>query len=382
MKIAIFTDTFYPTTNWIVTSIISFSEAMAEKWNEIIIICPYNKWIEKFSSKNIEIIPIKWLPAFFYPDFKITFWFTPKLLKKIKSFSPDLIHFHTQFILSWQAIIISRLFKIPIVWTFHTFIADESYLKVIGLDNLKIFWKIWWRYNNFFYKNAKLVIAPSEIAKKELVNHGIDASKVEIISNPVPLKKVNLEKIDILKTDKQDIILYVWRLSKEKNIDIALRAISVVSRDIKDILFVIVWEWPELQNLKKMAFDLWIKDNVVFLWKIEHDKLLSSNIFDKSKIFLTTSPSEVQWITILEAMSFWLAIVWVNKWWVAELIESNWFIAQDENYWEVALFVYKLLKDEKLLEEMWKESIRLVKKYDISLKIEQLEKLYLKAINE
>jgi len=171
-------------------------------------------------------------------------------------------------------------------------------------------------------------------------------------------------------------------LSKEKNIDIALRAISVVSRDIKDILFVIVWEWPELQNLKKMAFDLWIKDNVVFLWKIEHDKLLSSNIFDKSKIFLTTSPSEVQWITILEAMSFWLAIVWVNKWWVAELIESNWFIAQDENYWEVALFIYKLLKDEKLLEEMWKESIRLVKKYDISLKIEQLEKLYLKAINE
>jgi len=85
MKIAIFTDTFYPTTNWIVTSIISFSEAMAEKWNEIIIICPYNKWIEKFSSKNIEIIPIKWLPAFFIQISKSLLIYT-KTSQKIKSF--------------------------------------------------------------------------------------------------------------------------------------------------------------------------------------------------------------------------------------------------------------------------------------------------------
>lgn len=383
MKIAIFTDTFYPTTNWIVTSTITFCKELADNWNEIIIITPNNKWIEEFKYKNIELFTIKWIPAFFYPDFKLTFWFTPNLINKIKDFNPEIIHFHTQFIIWWHAIIIWKMFKIPVVWTFHTYIADECYLKIIWLKS-KIFWKIWWKYNNFFYKKIDKVIVPSQNAFDELVNHWIEKNKIELLSNPLP--QVNFwenkknKYLDKIKT--KNIALYVWRLSKEKNVNICIEAIYLVTKEISNILFVIVWDWPEKLELLKLVKKYNLEENVLFLWKIKHEDLLNSDIYDKTKLFLSASPSETQWITLLEAMHFSLPVVWVSEKWVWELIKDNWFKAENENSWELAIYILKLLKNEKLRKIMWQKSKEMLKDFDSKKLTKKLEKIYKNTILE
>lgn len=381
MKIAIFSDTFYPTTNWIVTSVVTFCKELADNWHKIIIITPYNKWIENFKYNNIEVFAIKWIPAIFYPDFKITFWFTPNLINKIRKFQPELIHFHTQFITGWQWIIMWKLLKIPTIGTFHTYIADESYLKVMWL-NARIFWDVGWKYNNFFYKKIDKVLVPSKNAYNELIKHWIDKNNIEILSNPLPQIDLKEEhRTDFLKVViTENIILYVWRLSKEKNINISIEAIYVVSKEIPDVLFVIVWDWPEKANLQKLVRKYNLERNVLFLWKISHCDLLNSNIFERAKIFLSTSPSENQPMTIIEAMHFWLPIVWVDEKWVGELIEDNWYKAKNENFWEIAIYLIRLLYNEELRLQMWNESRAMMKNFDSKLLAHKLETIYADVI--
>lgn len=383
MKIAIFTDTFYPSINWIVTSIITSSSELAAMWHEILIITPYNKGIEDYNCVWIEIYPIKWIPAIFYPDFKITFWFTPALISKLRNFQPDVLHFHTQFIIWWQAIILGKIFWIPRVWTFHTYIADESYLKVIWL-NSKVFGKLWWKYNNFFYNHVEKVLVPSKNARKELSDHWIDKNSITILSNPLPhTYNEEKEKKQFLKwVTTKNIILYVWRLSKEKNIDVCLDSVYVISKEIPNILFVIVWDWPYKKDLILKVKKLKIEKNVLFLWKLSHKDLFSSDIMERSKLFFTASPSETQWITIIEAMNFWLPIVWVNERWVWELIKENWFKAKNENYWELALYVLRLLKNEQLREKMWTLSIKESKKFDSKALAKKQLKIYEELIEK
>lgn len=381
MKIAIFSDTFYPTTNWIVTSVVTFCKELADNGHKIVIITPYNKWIENFKYNNIEVFAIKWIPAIFYPDFKITFWFTPNLINKIRKFQPELIHFHTQFITWWQWIIMGKLLKIPIVGTFHTYIADESYLKVMWL-NAKIFWDVGWKYNNFFYKKINKVIVPSLNAENELIKHWIDAKNIDILSNPLP--QINLsennKKIFLEDIISDNIILYVWRLSKEKNVNISIEAIYVVSKEIPDVLFVIVGDWPERTNLEKLVKKYNLENNVLFLWQISHSNLLNSNLFEKTKIFLSSSPSENQPMTIIEAMHFGLPIVWVDEKWVWELIVDNWFKAINENFWEIAIYLIRLLNNEELRLQMWNNSKMMMDTFDSRLLTTKLESIYKNVI--
>lgn len=378
LRIAYFTDTFYPTTNGIVTSIITFAKELSDRGHEILIIVPDNAWVEDFSYPGIEILPVKGFPAFFYPDFKITFGFTPGLLRKIRAFKPDLIHFHTQFILGWEAIVLGKLLKIPRIGTFHTYIADEGYLKVIGLENFRIFGELGWKYNNFFYEHCEHVIAPSENSAIELSEHGIPSEKITILQNPVVVNSSARIEKEVPKTE--NIVLYVGRLSAEKELPVCLETVYVVSRELPDVQFIIVGDGPERENLMELAEDLGILNNVTFLGKIEHSALLESNLFDRAKLFLTASPTETQGITLLEAMNFGLPIVGVDAKWVGELIEDNWFKARVGNYGELALYCLRILFDQDLQKSLGAKSQELVKKYDVITLTDDLENMYHQVI--
>lgn len=381
MRIIYFTDTFYPTTNGIVTSIISFSRELADRGHEICIVVPDNPGVWGFEYPGIEILPVKGFPAFFYPDFKITFIFTPSLIRKIRKFKPDIIHYHTQFVLGWQAIVLGKILKIPRIGTFHTYIADEWYLKVIGLENFHIFGELGWKYNNFFYEHCEHVISPSINAREELVNHGIPAEKVSILPNPLPTeKKTTLVHLDIA-TQTPNIIFSIGRLSKEKSFDVCIETIHLVSKKIFDVCFVVVGDGPERENLEELSKKLGIENNIRFLGKIPHEDLLNSDIFARSKCFLTASTTETQGITIIEAMSFGLPIVWVDEKWVGEMIEDNGYKAKAWNTEELANYCISLLEDAKLQKKLSERSLQIVKKYDVWKLTDNLESIYQQVIN-
>lgn len=380
LRLIYFTDTFYPTTNGIVTSIVSFARELADRGHRVCIVVPANTGVSDFSYPGIEIIPIKGFPALFYPDFKIAFAFTPSLIRHIRKFKPDIIHYHTQFILGWQAIVLGKLMKIPRIGTFHTYIADEWYLKVIGLDNFRIFGELGWKYNNFFYEHCEHVISPSQNALVELASHGIPDSKISLLPNPLPTevktKPIHIEGIP----DTPHIICSVGRLSREKSYDVCIRTIHAIAEKIPNVCFVIVGDGPERESLQELTRELGIEKSVLFLGKICHVDLLNSDLFARSKLFLTASTTETQGITIIEAMSFGIPIVGVDEKWVGEIIEDNGYKAPAWDTAALANHCVSLLENTELQTKLWARSLEIVHKYDVAKLTDTLESIYLTAI--
>ncbi len=371
--------------NGIVTSIETFSRELVERGHEICIIVPKNAWVKQFSCPWVEILAISGLPALFYPEFKLTFAFTPRILRKVLTFKPDIIHFHTQFVLGWQAILFGKFLQIPRIGTFHTYITDEWYLEVLGLPNYQIFWKISWKYNNFFYKNIEHVIAPSRNAHQELIAHGIDRDRITIVPNPInldhtqgqhtPTKNIFLDGLESIHT-----LLYVWRISREKSLTVSLDALVLVKEIFPDVCLIIVGDGPEREEIEKYITRKNLSDNVLFLGSISHDRLMYSDIFSRSSLFITASTSETQGITLLEAMSFSLPIVGVDAKWVGEIIENNGFKTEPHNAYALAESCIKILSDPHLRATLGNRSRKIVEKYDVHILTPLLEKLYRKVL--
>lgn len=179
----------------------------------------------------------------------------------------------------------------------------------MGLEDFNIFSEIGWKYNNFFYEHCEHVVSPSINARAELIRQGIPKEKISVIPNPVPKKEKGPNISMDMLPETRNIIFSVGRLSKEKSFDVCVRTIALVSRKIPDVCWVLVGDGPERENLENLADELGIKKNVLFLGKIPHNELLHSDLFKRSKFFLTASTTENQPVTIIEAMSFGLPIV-------------------------------------------------------------------------
>ncbi|MDD2515667.1 MAG: glycosyltransferase [Candidatus Gracilibacteria bacterium] len=382
MRIAVFTDTFYPMMNGIVTSTTSFLKELTARGHEVLVIAPYNEGIENFQEENIKIATLNGMKAFFYPEFKITVGLKRSLnvYNIVKEFDPQIIHFHTQFIIGFHGIMIGKKLKKPIVGTFHTYIADEGYLKHIGAQNSLIVKSFSRKYNNLFYNESDLIICPSENSKKELLKNKIKNKNIEIVPNPLPfsIDEIIVENDFIPNINGENIILYVGRLATEKELDIAIKSIQVVKEQIPDILFLIVGKGPNEQEFRNLVEKLELQGNVIFLGAIPHEKLIRSDIYVKSKLFLTASSTETQGITILEAMGFGLPIIGVDEKGTGELIDNgvNGYKFKKGDFKAIGDKIVHILKDEETLKNLGRNAFYIAKCFNVKDMTDKLENAY------
>lgn len=111
-----------------------------------------------------------------------------------------------------------------------------------------------------FYKQVDHVVAQSENMRQDLINnYGFKEDQVTTINNPLASK---YENIDVINQRKNNYVLYVGRLEKQKGLDMMLTAFSRVTR--KDIELFIVGNGSRKSELKELARKLCISDRVHF----------------------------------------------------------------------------------------------------------------------
>jgi len=323
-------------------------------------------------------------PAYFYPDFNFTYTFDNKIYKKLKEFKPDLIHFHAPFTLGYQAIRIAKKLKVPVVGTFHTFFAEPEYLKLIGMENNKFLQNFGWFYSNNFFNKCDMAVSPGK-ATAEILKKNKLKTPIQIISNGVEcMKYQNFNcsyKLTFSYKEEFDYILYIGRVSQEKDIDILLDSLTILLKKKKNTILVVVGGGPSIEDLKKRSVELGIKDNVIFTGMIPNKDLLESGLLKKVKLFVTASTSENQPMTILESIMFGLPIVGVDARGVPELVEGNGFIVKPKDPEALAEKMYEILSNEKLRETFSKRSLELSEKYDIRNTSDVMEKMYMSLLD-
>lgn len=380
MKIVIFTDTFLPQINGIVNATINLAKGLADKGHKVYIIAPkFKKYSKEIKYKNIKIIRVSSIPAYFYEDFKFTLPFDFNILNILKKEKIDIIHFQTPMSLGVQAIIISKILKKPLVGTFHTFFTDPQYLKHAKL-NFNLVQNLSWTYARAYYNQCDLITCPAASTKNELIHNNIKKN-IKVISNGINLSKLTLKNNSNNK-NKSKNLLFIGRIAYEKNIPYLIDCFRLVLKEISNAKLIIVGDGPQIDEIKKMINKYNLQKNIIMKGRIEHEKLIQSDIFKNSRIFISASTTENQPMTVLEAQAKALPCIGINKRGMKDLIKNNYngFLVKNNNKKAFAEAIITLLIDERLYEKFRKNTITQIKKEDILNIINIWEKTYFNLI--
>jgi len=373
MKIVYFIDVFHPYVNGVVTSVTNFSKELAERGHEVYIFTQKVKNSQKVDlGKNVHIFyfpSIKFVVN--YPDFKLVYPQLAKTLSLIKKINPDIIHTSAPTPHAWTALMCAKMLNIPIVSTYHTLLPDflkHSFIR--RFHDYKIAKETTWQYTRGYYNSVNLVISPSNVIKKELINHKIK-NKIEVVSNGV-----NSSIFYNINKKKTRRILHVGRISYEKNIDVILKAFKIAYLKDKTLRLDIVGSGPDMESLKKLAETLGLEKKAIFHGSLNHEKL--REVYSSHSLFVTASTIETEGLVVLEAMTCGLPIVGVNKLAIPEIVKHNYngFIVNAGDEKELANKIIQILSDEKMRNKFSRNSIKIAKKYSIKKSIDQIERIY------
>ncbi len=145
----------------------------------------------------------------------------------------------------------------------------------------------------FVYRN-KTVITVSESSKKEIIKAGIAKEEnIQIVNPGIEIATGRIRKSSVPQ------LIYLGRLKAYKNVDVAIRAFSLVLSKVKKAKFLIVGEGEAIRDLQDIVIKMELTDKVSFLGKVTEQE----KIKHLSESWVAVQPSDVEgWgITVLEA---------------------------------------------------------------------------------
>jgi glycosyltransferase involved in cell wall biosynthesis len=170
--------------------------------------------------------------------------------------------------------------------------------------------------------------------------------------------------------------LFVGRLGQEKSVDILIRAVGEAVKKDPEIQLFLVGQGPSRESLLAMAEELGLGDNVHFLGQIPHSELLGSGLIHHARAFATASKSEIQSMTVLEAIGCGTPLVLADVDPMREIIDQNGLFFPPDDVGELARCLIQLAGDDELHQRFRVETARLAERYDGPTVAAQFSELY------
>lgn len=392
MNIGIFTDTYTPDINGVVSSIKILENALIRKGHKVYVICPYSSNLKNFKvifEDNIVRLPGIELKQLYGYAMASPFHFS--LIKDLKKLNLDLIHVHTEFGVGIFARIVAKNLNIPLVSTYHT--TYEDYTHYINPVNFNLIdkgtKKAVAKLSKLYIDSCIKVIAPSFKTKNMLINYGIDEKNIKVIPTGLDLKRFSKDRVDfnLIKTIKNKyqkdnrLLIYVGRIATEKSIEVLIKSFDLNKDKNLKVKLLIVGSGPEEEKLIKMTKDLKLEEQIFFLGKKSHSEIAS--YYNACDAFVSASTSETQGMTYIEALASGLQIFVRNDDVVKDLVDENitGYFFDDEK--DLALKIEAFCNmDINEIKNKSKLCIDKVKIYDDDIFIKAIEDLYQEAIND
>ena len=126
--------------------------------------------------------------------------------------------------------------------------------------------------------SCEAITVVSQNLKQELVNHNIDENKITVIPNGIDTSRFGLQNRDNCRASlgiisKAPMVLYVGRLSEEKNISALIRATSILAQENNTMMLYLVGDGPLRSQLNALVNELGIENSVIFVGKVSHDQV-------------------------------------------------------------------------------------------------------------
>jgi len=380
MNIAIFTDTYVPIIDGVVTYLVQLSRGLAKSGHKIYIIAPKCKSKEsELSFPNIEVKRINSVNVFFYEDYKLANPFSVKLLKYIIDKKIDIIHMHTPFMIGLQAISIAKFLRLPLLGTFHTHISHPDYLKHMKLNH-KVFQKIAWEYCYMYYKRCDLITFPTEYSKNEfLKNNKSKKLKVKVVPHGYNEELVHHGTATRTKNKYNPdgkLLIHVSRIAYEKNIPYFLDVFRIAIKSLPSMKLLIVGGGPQEKKIKALVNTMNLSDKVIFTGRVANKVL--AEMYAAADLFVSASTSEMGPVSFLEAQANGTVCMALNKGGQVEFIKNNvnGLLMPVNNKRAYANSIVNLLTDDALYTRMKTATIKEIKIHSPEKVVELWKKVY------
>ena len=362
MNIGIFTDTYSPQVNGVVSSILTLEKELRKQGHNVYVFTishPEAKENSNFVYRTAS------LPFIFLKDHRVGIMYSNKLVRKIKRLKLDIILSQTEFSLGIFAKLVAKKLSVPIVHTYHT--MYEEYMHYIS-KGIQFSPKIARKYSKSFCNGVDGVVAPTIKTEKLLKSYGVK-TEIRVIPTGIdfsPLDKNNYSK-DEINNLKQvfgipldaPVILFVGRIAKEKSIDVIIEAMVLLKQKRPDTKLVIVGDGPLRLELEEMAARLGIKDEVIFTGMQPWSSI--GKIYQLGDVFVSASITETQGLTFAEAMAASLPVVAKEDESIAGLIRDGYNGRLFHTVPELAAVLEEILEDRVLRETLSINAIHSVK---------------------
>ena len=242
MRIALFTETFLPKIDGIVTRLSHTVEQLQRLGDQVLVISPAGGLTE---YKGARIYGVEGVPLPMYPELKLGIPH-PGIGVELEKFRPDLIHVANPAILGLGGLYYAKKLNIPLVASYHTHLPQ--YLHHYGLGMLE---EVLWSMLRAAHNQAQLNLCTSTAMVQELGNHGIE--RLDLWQRGVDTELfqpelASVEMRDFLSQGHTDspLLLYVGRLGAEKEIE----RIKPVLERIPNSRLALVGDGPNRQVLE------------------------------------------------------------------------------------------------------------------------------------
>lgn len=289
MRIALFTETFLPKIDGIVTRLKHTVEHLQRNGDQVLVFSP-DGGIKEY--KGAKIYGVSGIPLPLYPELKLAIP-RPPLRKAIEKFKPDLIHVVNPAVLGVGGIYYAKTMGIPLVASYHTHLPQ--YLSHYGLASLE---GLLWELLKLAHNQAELNLCTSNAMVQELSSHGIE--RVDLwqrgvdteMFQPYLASQQMRSRLSDGNPDKP-LLLYVGRVSAEKQID----QIKPVLEAIPDAHLAIVGDGPHRTALEAH----FAGTQTHFVGYLQGLELASA--FASADAFIFPSRTETLGLVLLEAMA-------------------------------------------------------------------------------
>ena len=380
MKIAVFTDTFYPQVNGVVNAIRNYDKMLTGLGHTITVFTSGKK-PDVTTLDGAEVRRYRAFTFLPYPEFEYSVDVVHPVTAAVK-FRPDIVHAHTPFLMGYCAWMTARRLGLPLVGTFHTpideyvmYIAKNSRLSQRMLKRIAKYYQDW------FYSRCDVIIVPAPSAARYLQ---VKDRQIIPVSNGIDLARYGLAGRDEFRAKHglgdSPVIMHGGRLSFEKRIEGVIDAMPAVLAKVPDAKLMIVGKGPAMKSLESRVQKLGLEKSVVFTGYVSDSDF--PRAFAATDVLAINSPVETQSLIVLEAMATGIPVVGADAAAIPDAVVDgeNGFLFRPDDSAALAEDLIKILTDNALRAKLKEGALKTASEHSLERTTQKLLQVYDMAI--
>ena len=381
MRILLTSDVYKPTTNGVVTSLVNLQQGLTQLGHEVQILTLseshttyYKDGVWYLGSLNSSTI---------YPGTRVMGTLARGPLKDLITWRPDVVHSQSEFSTFILAKRIAHAVGAPLVHTYHTLYEDyTTYFspnKRMGQIMAQLF-------SMHVLAKTDAVIAPTSKIERLLLSYGVE-KLIKVIPSGIDLSKFAPTSVEDDATSRlreqlgipkdTQVIVYVGRLAKEKNIDELISNFSTIANNNRMLL--LVGDGPERPMLEEQVRTLGLGKHVIFAGMQKQEDIPS--FYRLGTVFCSASTSETQGLTYVEALASGIPVLCRKDDCLDDLVRNGVNGWQYRTQTEYQQYLERLLADQELQQRLSVEALSSSTRYDRMVFAQSVAAVYEALVN-